>query len=235
MTSKDLSEKLDEAFQRSVDSDASLSERLKTFADAGRKALPALAAAADRLIKRLQESGAGESAPRPGELMPPFFLPDETGKFVSLDQLLQDGPLAVTFHRGHWCPYCRININALVEAKQEITAEGAHVVAIMPDRQRFVAELKSETKAPFPILTDLDNGYALSLNLVIWVGAEMEKLMAERGRDLPAYQGNDSWMLPIPAIFIVGQDGYIKARFIDPDYRNRVEIEDLLKAIRSAR
>ena len=59
---------------------------------------------------------------------------------------------------------------------------------------------------PFPILTDMDNGYALSLNLAIWVGAEMQKMMAGR-QDLPAYQGNSSWMLPIPATFVVGRDG----------------------------
>ena len=47
----------------------------------------------------------------------------------------------MTFHRGHWCPYCRININALAQAHSEIAAEGGQIVAIMPDRQKFVAEL----------------------------------------------------------------------------------------------
>jgi hypothetical protein len=84
---------------------------------------------------------------------------------------------------------------------------------------------------PFPILTDMDNGYALSLNLTIWVGAEVQKMMEGR-RDLPTFQGNSSWMLPIPATFVVGRDGLIKARFIDPDYRNRMMISDMLGAMR---
>ena len=234
MTSKTKGEQLDDAFRRSLDMDASLPERLEAFASAGRKVNPALAEAADRLIKRLQESGAGANAPQVGEPMPPFFLPDENGRLVSLDELIKAGPVAVTFHRGHWCPYCRISIKALVEAKQKVADAGATIVAIMPDRQHFAAEMKSEFQVPFPILTDMDNGYAMSLNLVIWVGAEMEKLMAARGRDLPAYQGNDTWMLPITAIFVVGRDGIIKARFIDPDYRRTVEIEELLTAIRRA-
>ena len=62
---------------------------------------------------------------------------------VSLEELLNRGPVAVTFHRGHWCPYCRININALTEAYRELSASGGPDVAIMPDRQKFVAELKS--------------------------------------------------------------------------------------------
>ena len=61
----------------------------------------------------------------------------------------------------------------------------------------------------------MDNGYALSLNLTIWVGAEMQKMM-ERHRDLPTFQGNSSWMLPIPATFVVGRDRRIKARFLGP-------------------
>ena len=41
-------------------------------------------------------------------------------------------------------------------------------------------------------------------------------------------------MLPIPANLIVAQDGFVKARFIDPDYRNRMTIEGLLVALKSA-
>ena len=120
--------------------------------------------------------------------MPPFVLPDDAGHLVSLDQLLRHGPVAVTFHRGHWCPYCRININALAQAHKDIAAEGGQIVAIMPDRQKFVADFKSQSNVPFPILTDMDNGYALSLNLTIWVGAEMQKMMEGR-QDLPDVSG----------------------------------------------
>jgi peroxiredoxin len=40
--------------------------------------------------------------------------------------------------------------------------------------------------------------------------------------------------MPIPATFVIGQDGLVKACFVDPDYRNRMAIEDLLAAIKSA-
>jgi peroxiredoxin len=225
-------EGLDQAFTRARELDASLGEQLRVFADAARQRQPHFAEAVDRLVERLRRYGAGESAPRPGEPMPPFILPDDTGHLVSLEQLLDQGPIAVTFHRGHWCPYCRININALAQAHGEIAREGGQIVAIMPDRQKFVAELRSQSNVPFPILTDMDNGYALSLNLTIWVGAEMQKLMEPR-RDLPTFQGNSTWMLPIPATFVVGRDAVIKARFIDPDYRKPVAIADMLAALRS--
>ena len=231
MIANSPSEPLDEAFRRVRDLDLSLHEQLRTFAETVRRERPDFTAAVDRLVNRLRQYGAGEAAPQVGESMPPFVLPDETAQLVSLDELLNRGPVAITFHRGHWCPYCRINISALVEAHKELPASGGQIVAIIPDRQKFAAELKSQSKVTFPILTDMNSGYALSLNLTIWLGAEMQEMM-QRRLDLPAFQGSDSWMLPIPATFVVGRDGLIRARFIDPDYRNRMMISDMLAAMR---
>jgi peroxiredoxin len=167
--------------------------------------------------------------------MPPFAMPDETGHLVTLEDLLSEGPLAMTFHRGHWCPYCRINTRALAEAQARIASDGARLAAIMPERQRFAAKFKAEGQVQYPILTDVDNGYALSLNLAVWVGDEMQRILESGGRKIPDYQGNQAWVLPIPATFIVAEDGLVKARFIDPDYRNRMTIEDLLAALKDAR
>ena len=232
MTTSAPSEDLEDAFKRIRGMDASLGEQLRMFSESARQRRPEFAAAIDRLVERLNQNGAGENAPKPGEPMPPFYLPDETGHMIGLDQLVAKGPVAVTFHRGHWCPYCRININALSQAHQKIAADGGQIVAIMPDRQKFSSELKVKGQIPFSILTDMDNGYALSLNLAIWLGVEMQKMMAGR-QDLPAYQGNSSWMLPIPATFVVNRDGMVKARFVDPDYRKRMAIEDLLVALKN--
>jgi len=125
---------LDEAFRRVRDLDLSLQEQLRTLAKTLRREHPEFAAAVDRLVTRLRHYGAGEAAPKIGDSMPPFVLPDESARRVSLEELLDRGPVAVIFHRGHWCPYCRININALVEAHKALPAN-AEIVAIMPDRQ----------------------------------------------------------------------------------------------------
>ena len=234
VTQKSLSEALHEAYVEARDMDASLAERLQAFADAVRRLGPHFQEAVDRLVTRLKEQKVGESAPKPGDPMPLFALPDETGRIVSLDKLIEKGPVAITFHRGHWCPYCRINTRALAEAQDEIAAEGGRIAAIMPDQQHFTAELKAESDAPFPILTDIDNGYAMSLNLAFWVGDEMQKLMTGAGWDVSRSQGSNTWLLPIPATFVVGTDGEVKSRFLDPDYRRRVAVEDLITALKSA-
>jgi len=163
--------------------------------------------------------------------MPDFLLPDHDGRLVSLDELLAKGPTAVMFHRGHWCPYCRINVGALVRARQQISQHGGQLVIITPETQQYAQMFKLQTSAPFPVLTDVDNGYALSLNLAIWLGPELRDLLEQLGRPLSNYHGNDAWMLPIPATFVVAQDGRIKARFVDPDFRRRMDIDQLVAAL----
>ncbi len=214
--------------------DAPLGERLDAYSDAIRKLIPDYADAVDRLVARLEAGQAGASAPQPGEPMPPFVLPDETGRLVGLADLTRGGPAAITFHRGHWCPWCRISAGALAALGDDLARLGAQAAAIVPERQQFSAQFKADTRSPFPVLSDLDNGYALSLDLAVWVGPDLERLLASYGRSLPDYQGSDAWLLPIPATFVVGRDGVVAARFVDPDFRRRAAIEQLMAALEAA-
>ena len=234
MTETKLSEILEDSFVRCRDLEAPLADRLQAFANELRRLSPRFGAAVDALVSRRAESHAGATAPKVGEPMPAFLLPDDQGRLVRLEDLLGKGPVALAFNRGHWCPYCRINVDALARAEKEVAAEHRHVAAIVPDRQKFAVWLRSEAKAPFPVLTDIDNGYAMTLDLAFYVGDALKHMMVSSGWDPSVSQGTDNWMLPIPATFIIGTDGIIHARFIDPDYRMRMAIEDLLAALRSA-
>lgn len=226
-------ERLTLAFQRCREMEGTLNEQLQAYAAAGREIFSAYGEAVDRLVIRVNENGGGENAPRPGEPMPPFVLPDESGRLVALPSLFERGPVAVMFFRGHWCPYCGLNVRAVIKAYDRIKTLGADVVAIMPETQEYAAKFKTEAGAPFPVLTDLDNGYALSLNLAIWLGEEIERLLSYL--DMTSFHGNDGWVLPIPAAFVIGRDGLVKDRFVDPDFRRRMAIEDLLVALKAAR
>jgi peroxiredoxin len=234
MTEPKLSDMLEVSFARCRDLEAPLADRLQAFANELRRLGPHFQAAVDALVRRLAESNAGATAPKVGEPMPTFLLTDEQGRLVRLEDLLGEGPVALAFNRGYWCPYCRINIDALARAEEEVAAEHRHIAAIVPDRQKFAQWLKSDAGAPFPVLTDMDNGYAMTLGLAIYVGDELKHMMVTSGWNPSVSQGTDNWMLPIPATFVIGTDGIVRARFVDPDYRTRMAIEDLLAALRSA-
>ena len=141
----------------------------------------------------------------------------------------RSGARKIAFHRGHWCPYCRLNAVALAEVQDKLGP--TRIVAISAERQAFTRTIKAEAGARFPFLTDFGNGYALSLNLAIWVDEKMCAMIAGAGWDVPTYQGQAPWVLPIPSVFVVGMDGVIRARHVDPDYRRRMEMEDLRAAV----
>jgi len=231
MADKPLADELAACTERCRNMDARLSERLAAFAADVRRLSPEFADVVERMISRLHATGVGTEAPKPGEPMPDFLLPDETGRLHSLTELLANGPVVIAFHRGHWCPYCRISATALAEAFPEVKRRGAELVAITPEVEKFNAELKSSSGAPFPVLSDMDNGYALMLNLAFYVGDEKKSHMASAGWDITPFNDSDAWTLPIPATFVVGQDGRVIARFIDPDYRKRMDIADMLAAL----
>lgn len=75
----------------------------------------------------------------------------------------------------------------------------------------------------------------MSLDLAFWVGDELKQSMVSCGWNQAVSQGTENWVLPIPATFIVGTDGIVTARFVDPDYRMRMAIEDMIAALRSAK
>jgi peroxiredoxin len=224
---------LPEALAEICAMDASLSARLAAYARAMRELKSPFADEYDRLVARLRLGGVGAAAPDVGEFMPSFLLPDAAGRLVGLEQLLARGPAVVSFNRGHWCPFCKIELAALADAHSDFAELDAEVVSIMPERQQFTSAVEARLSGRIRILTDIDNGYALLLGLTMWVGEPIRGLMAERDLRLDAYQGNDAWFLPLPATFVIGRDGRVKARFVDPNFRNRMEIPDILRALRS--
>jgi peroxiredoxin len=231
MSPPTLKEELEICTERCRNMDAPLSERLSAFADDVRRLSPPFADIVDRMLARLYAAGAGEGTPDVGEEMPNFVLPDEAGHLVSLDEVLQKGQVVVSFNRGHWCPYCRLNADAMAHVDERVRKAKAQFVLITPETAKFNRKLKQDAHASFPILTDLDSGYALELMLAIKINDEKRQAMTAAGWDIAQFQDNDNWTLPIPATFVVGQDGKIKARFVDPDYRKRMDIDELVAAV----
>lgn len=222
---------LAEAFEQICLMDGPLNQRLKAYADKLKELNFPFSEAYDNLVARLMAGEVGSAAPKVGDLMPPFVLPSHRGELVGLDELIEIGPVVVSLNRGHWCPFCKIELRTIAAHHREIAATGARVVAILPDRQKFVDKLRTDTGEIITILTDIDNGYALSLGLVMWLGDTLRDLMQGRGIHLDAIQGNEGWYVPLPATFVVGRNGRVLARHVDPEFRTRMQIDEILAAL----
>ena len=186
-----------------------------------------------RATAELIASGAAQRAKKAGDVAPSFLLKDPEGNIVSSDELLEKGPLVVSFYRGVWCPYCNMELQALQEALPEFRALGARLIAISP--QNAVNSRKSvrNNGLDFPILSDPGNETAAAFGLRFSLPDYLVALYKSLRNELPAFNGDASWTLPMPGRFVIGQDGRIRYAEVNPDYTHRPEPTDMLPALRS--
>jgi peroxiredoxin len=228
---KSLEEALNEAFRKADALSAPLDERLDLYLGESRKLLPDLETTYDELVARIEANGADILVPAIGDRLPEFLMTDNEGRLVDLAALIEKGPVVISFNRGPWCDYCGLELHALARAYPQIVAAGGDVVSVVPETAKYAQVLKDTRGLPFRVLTDLDLAYALSLGLVFWVGDKIKETYRQFGIDLERFQGNGGWLLPIPATLVVGRDGRVKGRFVDPDFRHRLGMEQVLAAL----
>jgi peroxiredoxin len=185
----------------------------------------------DALVRRLTDSATAEGALKTGDVFPEFALPDGSGGFALSSELLRGGPLVVNFYRGRWCPYCSAAVEAMAAAAPAIGAAGATVIGISPALGNFSFATNHDRELNFKMLCDIDNGLALQCGLLFRLTDDIIQKYLTAGLDLSKVYGNDSWFLPIPASYIVEPNGTIKHAFVNPDFRYRMDPEEILRAV----
>ena len=212
--------------------DVALADKLEIYFSKMKGRVPDVADAYQQLVDRLSAAGAGSEALRVGDRFPAFALPDASGRIRRLEDFLCEGPLVVSFNRGHWCAFCRMELLELQDTFEKIRSRGANLVSVQPETAQFTHRLKSDFGIGFPVLTDLDNGFALRANLMIALGSAVQEAFRKRGTELALFQGgNAAWFVPIPATYVIDMSGVIAATHVDPDFRNRMAPADILSAL----
>lgn len=176
----------------------------------------------------LIQSGIAAQSLKAGDRLPPITLPNATGETVAVPDLLAQGPVVIAFYRGGWCPYCNLELRALQQYLSQIKAAGASLVAISPETPDNSLSTAEQHNLTFEVLSDVGNGIARSLGLVFTVPENLRPIYQNFGIDLLASNGDDSFELPLPATYIVGQDGVILHAFVDADYTKRLDPEEIV-------
>jgi peroxiredoxin len=183
--------------------------------------------------KELIESGQVEQAVKAGDKAPLFNLPDADGVIFSSRSHLARGPLVVTFYRGVWCPYCNLELQALEAARGEIESRGATLVAVAMQNASNSRKSKRENQLGFPILVDFKGAVAVQFGLCFKLSDELVGVYKQFGNDLAQINGEPSWTLPMPARYVIDQDGVVAYAEINPDYANRPDPSELLPVLDS--
>jgi len=210
-----------------------LKEQTTAKIEAGRKGNPEFMQGVDDAINQAKNFQQGADALTVGQLTPHFQLPNPQGILTSLSDLLTTGPVVVTFYRGSWCPYCNLQLRALQARLADIKALGAELVAISPQVPDDSLTEDEINHMDFTVLSDQDAKVASKFG-VAWKVPEflLEHMKVDRGLDLESINNGNTNILPIPATFIIDKNAKVAWRFVDVDYRNRSEPEDIIQALK---
>lgn len=212
-------------------------KNLKELTDAkiesGRQSNPEFMRGVDEIIKQEKAFEKGKSAIKIGQKAPSFELPNPEGKLISLNSLVEKGPVVITFYRGNWCPYCNLQLRALQARLDEIHALGATLVAISPQVPDGSLTNDEISKMEFIILSDQDAKVALQYGVAWEVPAFLaEHMRVDRKLDLDKINNGNGTILPIPATFILGRDALVTWRYVNVDYRTRSEPDEIIEALK---
>ena len=181
----------------------------------------------------LAASGITDRALKAGAIAPDFVLPDVHGNKVRLSTLLAKGPVVLSFYRGGWCPYCNLELRALQQVLPQLQQLSASLVAISPQRPDESLSTAEKNALSFPVLSDLASSVASSFGITFDLAEELRPIYTEFNHPLPQKNGVDSWVLPIPATYVIDKQGKILLSFVDVDYRNRLEPSEVITALSS--
>lgn len=181
----------------------------------------------------LINSKIAENSLKQGGRFPSFALPNAVGEEVTLESLLTKGAVVISFYRGGWCPYCNMELRALQQALPEIEAKGATLVAISPETPDSSLSTKEKNELSFEVLSDRNNTFAKQLGLVFTLPEELRPIYNGFGINIPAYNGDSTFELPLPATYVLAADGSVIYSFASADYTERLDPTEIIKALDS--
>lgn len=167
-----------------------------------------------------------------GDKIPQFNLPDHNGTDRSFSGYLDKSVVVLSFYRGGWCPYCNLELHALQNSLPDIEAAGARLVAISPETPDHSLSTREKNALAFDVLHDKGNHVAKSFGLVFVLPEVLRPIYKGAGIDIPEHNGDTTFELPMPATYIVNQQGEIVYRFVDADYTKRLEPAEIVAELK---
>jgi peroxiredoxin len=149
-----------------------------------------------------------------------------------LQALVASKPVILTFYRGGWCPYCNLELRAYQALLADIHAEGAELVAVSPELPDHTMSTAEKNDISFTVLSDVGGELASALGIRFTLSDAVKPFYEKAGHALPVRNGDGVWALPMPATFVIERGGRIAKAFVEPDYRNRLNPQEALLALR---
>ncbi len=162
-----------------------------------------------------------------------FTLANHNGESIELNDLLNKGPVIISFYRGGWCPYCNLELKALNDYLAQFKTQSAQLIAISPQLPDETLLTTQKNELEFDVLSDVSNRVAEQFGLLFTLDERIQALYTQFGIDFEHYYGDKSFKLPLPATYVINQEGVITYAFLNEDYTLRAEPIDIMAALES--
>lgn len=220
---------------------ASLQDQLDRITQNTRKLVQAdRLAVSEKATSDLFSTGIEDRILKPDSKAPSFVLRDtKTGQPIRSADLLALGPLVVNFFRGRWCPYCVTELETWHELYPQLREQGAFFVAISPQTPRQNDFTIQQYGLTFPLLSDPGASVAEDFGIAYTITEKDRSYYRSILINIPfnnaglSYHNatEASWRLPLPAVFVIRQDGTIAFAEAHADFRVRPEPADIIAAL----
>lgn len=139
--------------------------------------------------------------------------------------------MIIAFFRGSWCPYCNLELKALQDNLKQITGKNVTLIAVSPQTSDYSEELKINHHLEFELLTDKNNALAKQLGITFELQNYVIPTYSSLGIELSEYNENNNNELPVPAVFVIDTNSSIVYKFVDTNYMNRINIQELIEQL----
>lgn len=128
-----------------------------------------------------------------------------------------------------------MELDALQQSLKEIQSSGASLLALSPQREEYLRQMSERHHLEFDLLRDEGNAVAAKFGLVFKLPDDLRQVYATFGVDLPRYNADDSWTLPMPARYVIDPTGTIRHVDADPDYTIRPDPSETIAFLKTLR
>ena len=212
---------------------ATLQDRLDRITEQTRQLVqPERLAPGEQAVAELFASGIEDRILPVGAQAPEFALTDgATGRTVRSGDLLALGPLVLNFFRGRWCSYCVQELEAWRDLYEPLRARHVLLAGISPQTARQNEFTAGQHGLPFPVLTDPGSAVAEQFGLVYTAPGYLQRYYRSILVNIPFMNGEASYRLPLPATYVVAQDGTVLYARAYADFRARPEPTEVIAAL----
>jgi peroxiredoxin len=169
-----------------------------------------------------------------GEPAPAFEFKDPAGSIFRSAELLEKGPVLLTFYRGAWCNCCQADLRDVVSVMPDLLGCRLTILGVFCGLSLQASErIYEEYSLDFPLVNDV-GGHAAHAFGIRRSPEELVEIERELSPELLALKGGEPWILPMQARFVIDRGGRIARSEIIFDYAERCALKHLIAALKGA-